>query len=57
MSFKELYDVLQQEDVTDGQGNPLWNICNAKFYELQKHVIAFPHIYNFAYILVSEKFW
>lgn len=56
MSFNELYSALQQ-GVVDGQENPLENIYNAKFYEVQKYVTASRHIYNFAYVLVSEKFW
>lgn len=56
MSFNELYGALQQ-GVVDGQENPLENIYNAKFYEVQKYVTASRHIYNFAYVLVSEKFW
>jgi tripartite ATP-independent transporter DctP family solute receptor len=56
MSFNELYGALQQ-GIVDGQENPLENIYNAKFYEVQKYVTASKHIYNFAYVLVSEKFW
>lgn len=56
MSFNELYGALQQ-GVVDGQENPLENIYNAKFYEVQDYVTASRHIYNFAYVLMSEKFW
>lgn len=56
MSFNELYGALQQ-GVVDGQENPLENIYNAKFYEVQDYVTASRHIYNFAYVLMSETFW
>lgn len=56
MSFNELYGALQQ-GVVDGQENPLENIYNAKFWEVQDYVTVSRHIYNFAYVLVSEKFW
>jgi TRAP-type C4-dicarboxylate transport system substrate-binding protein len=56
MSFSELYGALQQ-GVVDGQENPLENIYNGKLYEVQKYVNVTRHIYNFAYVFVSEKFW
>ena len=56
MSFSELYGALQQ-GVVDGQENPLENIYNGKLYEVQKYVNITRHIYNFAYVFISEKFW
>ena len=56
MAFSELYNALAQ-GVVDGQENPLQNIWNGKFYEVQKHLAMTGHIYNSAYILISEKFW
>jgi tripartite ATP-independent transporter DctP family solute receptor len=56
MSYNVLYGALY-EGVVDGQENPLENIYNAKFYEVQKYVTMTRHIYNFAYVLVSEKLW
>lgn len=56
MAFSELYNALAQ-GVVDGQENPLQNIWNAKFYEVQKHLAMTGHIYNSAYIVVSDKFW
>jgi len=56
MSFSELYTALQQ-GVVDGQENPLENIYNGKLYEVQKYVDVTRHIYNFAYVLISEKTW
>jgi TRAP-type C4-dicarboxylate transport system substrate-binding protein len=56
MSFSELYGALQQ-GVVDGQENPLENILNGKLFEVQKYGAFTRHIYNFAYVLISEKFW
>jgi tripartite ATP-independent transporter DctP family solute receptor len=56
MPFGELYGALQQ-GVVDGQENPLENIYNGKLYEVQKYVIETRHIYNFGYVLVSERTW
>jgi tripartite ATP-independent transporter DctP family solute receptor len=56
MAFSELYNALAQ-GVVDGQENPLQNIWNGKFYEVQKHLAMTGHIYNSAYIVVSDKFW
>ena len=56
MSFSELYGALQQ-GVVDGQENPLENILNGKLFEVQKYCAFTRHIYNFAYVLISEKFW
>lgn len=56
MSFSELYSALQQ-GVVDGQENPLENIYNGKLYEVQDYVNVTRHIYNFAYVLISEQTW
>jgi tripartite ATP-independent transporter DctP family solute receptor len=56
MSFNELYTALQQ-GVVDGQENPLENIYNGRLYEVQKYVTVTHHIFNFAYVLVSEQSW
>ena len=56
MSFSELYTALQQ-GVVDGQENPLENIYNGKLYEVQDYVNVTHHIFNFAYVLISEKTW
>ena len=56
MPFSELYNALQQ-GVVDGQENPLQNIWDAKMYEVQKHLALTSHIYNSAYVIVSNKFW
>jgi tripartite ATP-independent transporter DctP family solute receptor len=56
MSFSELYTALQQ-GVVDGQENPLENIYNGRLYEVQNYVNVTRHIFNFAYVLISEKSW
>lgn len=56
MSFSELYSAMQQ-GVVDGQENPLENIYNGVFYEVQDYVNLTRHIYNFAYVLISEQTW
>lgn len=56
MSFSELYTALQQ-GVVDGQENPLENIYNGTLYEVQDYVNVTRHIYNFAYVLISEQTW
>ncbi len=56
MSFNVLYGALA-DNVVEGQENPLENIYNAKFYEVQRYVTMSRHIYNFAYVLISEEFW
>jgi TRAP-type transport system periplasmic protein len=56
LSYSELYTALVQK-VVDGQENPLQNIWSGRLYEAQKHVAMTHHIYNSAYVLVSERFW
>ncbi len=56
MPFAELYNALRQ-GVVDGQENPLQNIYDAKFYEAQKYLALTGHIYNSAYVLISEQFY
>ncbi|MGQ9780224.1 MAG: TRAP transporter substrate-binding protein [Bacillota bacterium] len=56
MPFSEVYQALQQ-GVVDGQENPLQNIWDAKFYEVQKYIAMTGHIYNSAYVIVNDKFW
>jgi TRAP-type C4-dicarboxylate transport system substrate-binding protein len=43
--WPELYMVLQQK-IVDGQENPLMNIWEVKFYEVQKYVSLSGHIYD-----------
>lgn len=56
MPFAELYNALRQ-GVVDGQENPLQNIYDGKFYEAQKYLALTGHIYNSAYVVISEKFF
>lgn len=56
MPFSELYAALRQ-GVVDGQENPLQNIYDGKLQEVQKHLALTGHIYNSAYIIISEKFY
>ncbi|MCL1999840.1 MAG: TRAP transporter substrate-binding protein [Planctomycetes bacterium] len=53
MASTELYSALQQ-GVVDGQENPIQNIYNNKFYEVQKHLAITNHIYNSGYVILSN---
>ena len=55
MPFSELYAALRQ-GVIDGQENPLQNIYDGKLYEVQANLALTGHIYNSAYIVISEGF-
>ncbi len=55
MPFSELYTALRQ-GVVDGQENPLQNIHDGKLFEVQKHLAMTGHIYNSAYVVISERF-
>ena len=56
LSFSELYTALLQ-GVVDGQENPLQNIWFGRLFEAQPHLALTGHIYNSAYVLISERFW
>jgi tripartite ATP-independent transporter DctP family solute receptor len=56
MSFSELYSALLLGTV-QGQENPLQNIYSARLFEAQKYIAMTGHIYNSAYVLISERFW
>jgi tripartite ATP-independent transporter DctP family solute receptor len=56
MPFAELYNALRQ-GVVDGQENPLQGIYDGKLYEAQKYLAMTGHIYNSAYVLISEQFF
>lgn len=56
IAYTELYSALQQH-VVDGQENPLENIYTDHMYEVQKYVDVTRHIYNFGYVIISEKTW
>ncbi|MFD2200387.1 TRAP transporter substrate-binding protein [Shivajiella indica] len=56
LSYAELYTALTQ-GMVDGQENPLQNIWTGKLYETQKYVAMTGHIFNCAYVLISERTW
>ncbi len=56
MSFNELYTAMQQ-DVVDGQENPLSNIFNAKFAEVNDHLALTGHLHLTHMVLYSAKAW
>ncbi len=56
MPFSELYAALRQ-GVVDGQENPLQNIHDGKLHEVQEHLAMTGHIYNSAYVVISEAFF
>ncbi|RYE84550.1 MAG: TRAP transporter substrate-binding protein [Hyphomicrobiales bacterium] len=56
LPYPELYSALETGTV-DGQENPLSNIVNAKFTEVQKYLTLTGHQYNPQIVLVSKVFW
>lgn len=56
MDVSELYASLQQ-GVVDGQENPLSEIYNQRFYEVQKHLSLTDHVYTPMLFSASESAW
>ncbi|KQT85121.1 TRAP transporter substrate-binding protein [Aurantimonas sp. Leaf443] len=56
LPYPELYSALETGTV-DGQENPLSNIVNAKFTEVQKYLTLTGHQYNPQIVLISKAFW
>jgi len=56
LPYPELYSALETGTV-DGQENPLANIVNAKFTEVQKYLTLTGHQYNPQIVIVSKTFW
>ncbi|MCM3548376.1 C4-dicarboxylate transport system C4 -dicarboxylate-binding protein [Niallia circulans] len=56
INYGELYIALEQGTV-NGQENPVGNIVNSHFYEVQTYVTRTNHIYNASPFMVSKKFW
>jgi tripartite ATP-independent transporter DctP family solute receptor len=56
MAFGELYSALETKTV-DGQENPLANIYNSKFHEVQKFLSVTNHMYSATVLTISEKIW
>lgn len=56
ITFNELYLALQQ-NVVDGQENPLPTFASAKFNEVQKYIILTGHIMTPMLIMINENVW
>jgi TRAP-type transport system periplasmic protein len=56
MSFGELYSAMQQ-GVVDGQENPLSNIYNAKFFEVNDHLALTGHLLLMHMVMYSDLLW
>ena len=56
ITYTELYSALQQ-GIVDGQENPIQNIYNAKFYEVQDHLAVTNHIYNSGFIVIRKDLY
>ena len=54
MDIKELYSAMQQ-GVVDGQENPFAIILANRYFEVQKHVSATGHFYDFIAIVANRK--
>lgn len=55
IEYAELYNALQQ-NIVDGQENPIQTIAMNKFYEVQDNLILSNHGY-LAYVFVANKAW
>lgn len=56
MAFSELYTAMEQ-GVVDGQENPLSNIYNAKFSEVNDYLALTGHLHLTHMVLYSEDLW
>jgi TRAP-type transport system periplasmic protein len=56
MAFSEVYSALEMKAV-DGQENPVNNIENMKFYEVQKYLSFTKHSYTPTHVMVGKKLW
>ena len=56
INFGEVYSALQT-GVVDGAENPLSNLYNSRFYEVQKSITMTNHGYLGYLVVASEKFW
>ncbi len=54
--YSEVFTSLQQ-GVIDGQENPIMNIYDSKFYEVQKYMTFTNHNYTFTSLLMNKKFF
>lgn len=56
MAFSEVFTSLQQ-NVIEGQENPVDLIRSATLYEVQSHVNLTEHVYGWIYLVIGEKFF
>lgn len=56
MAFSEVFTSLQQ-NVIEGQENPLDLIRSASFNEVQKYVNLTEHVYGWIYLVIGEDFY
>ncbi len=56
LAYSEVFTGLQQ-GVIDGQENPVLNIVEAKFYEVQKYMTLTNHNFTFTSLLINQKFF
>jgi TRAP-type transport system periplasmic protein len=56
MAFSELFSALQQ-GVVDGEENPLTNIKDMAFHEVQKYLTVSGHFYDVNTVLVNQKMY
>ncbi|GHV32971.1 C4-dicarboxylate ABC transporter substrate-binding protein [Synergistales bacterium] len=56
MAFGEIFTSLQQ-NVIDGQENPLDLIRSGSLYEVQKYVNLTEHVYGWIYLTIGEDFY
>jgi len=56
MAFSEVFTSLQQ-NVVDGQENPLATIYASKFHEVQDHLALSGHIWGSAVLTISDSAW
>lgn len=56
IAFTELYSALQQ-NVVDGQENPIATIRSMNYFEVQKHLSLTFHTYTPGAVMISPKLW
>ncbi len=56
MAYAEVYTGLQTGAI-DGQDNPLPNVQNMKFYEVQSQIVMTSHLVGYDLLAVSSKTW
>jgi len=56
MAYAEVYTGLQTGAI-DGQDNPLPNVQNMKFYEVQSQIVMTSHLVGYDLLAVSSKAW